>query len=171
MPKVLMIGPSLDAMGGISTVENNIMKWSNRNEGSIEFISTTAEGGKFKKLSIALVAYMKYLSKLNACDHVHVHMASRGSYRRKKIFMRAAFFRNKPVLLHLHGSEFGVWFDEECGEAERRDISHSFECCSKVVVLSEEWKEFLLKRHIPVSAKDKTRIGISLKNVLSGTQK
>ena len=148
MPKVLMIGPSLDAMGGISTVENNIMKWSNRNEGSIEFISTTAEGGKFKKLSIALVAYMKYLSRLNACDLVHVHMASRGSYRRKKIFMRAAFFRNKPVLLHLHGSEFGVWFDEECSEAERRDISHSFECCSKVVVLSEEWKEFLLKRHI-----------------------
>lgn len=84
MPKVLMIGPSLDAMGGISTVENNIMKWSNRNEGSIEFISTTAEGGKFKKLSIALVAYMKYLSRLNACDLVHVHMASRGSYRRKR---------------------------------------------------------------------------------------
>lgn len=148
MPKVLMIGPSLDAMGGISTVENNIMKWSDRNEDSIEFISTTAEGGKFKKLFFALGAYMKYLSRLNACDLVHVHMASRGSYRRKKIFMRAAFFRNKPVLLHLHGSEFGVWFDQECGEAERRDISHYFERCSKVIVLSEEWKEFLLKRRI-----------------------
>lgn len=148
MPKVLMIGPSLDAMGGISTVENNIMKWSNCNDGSIEFISTTAEGGKVRKLSVAFEAYMKYLGKLDACDLVHMHMASRGSYLRKKIFMRAAFCRNKPVLLHLHGSEFGVWFDEECGEAERRDISHYFECCSKVIVLSEEWKEFLLKRHI-----------------------
>lgn len=148
MPKVLMIGPSLDSMGGIATVENSIMKWADRGDVPIEFISTTAEGRKLKKLLIALVAYVKFLGKLNKFDLVHVHMASRGSYRRKKMFIKAALFRKKPVLLHLHGSEFGIWYDEECSVAERRDISHCFQCCSKVIVLSEEWKEFILKRHI-----------------------
>ncbi len=66
----------------------------------------------------------------------------------KKDFHEGGLLSKQTRSFHLHGSEFGVWFDEECGEAERRDISHSFECCSKVVVLSEEWKEFLLKRHI-----------------------
>ena len=75
-------------------------------------------------------------------------MASRGSYFRKKVFIAAAAAHKKPVLLHLHGSEFAMWYDEECTEGQRRDICQTFRLCSRIVVLSEEWRDFLLNRRI-----------------------
>ena len=62
--------------------------------------------------------------------------------------MDAAFKHDKPVLLHLHGSEFAVWYDGECSDAQRADICRTFNRCAKVVVLSKEWEEFLLSRGI-----------------------
>ncbi len=135
-------------MGGMATVENNILDAVRRRGDRAVFVSTYEEGGKPKKLAVAAGAYFKYLKELGRCDLVHVHMASRGSYRRKKVFMQAAFRKGKPVLLHLHGSEFALWFDNECSEAERSDISRTFRCCSKVVVLSKEWRDYLLSRGI-----------------------
>ena len=148
MPNVLMIGPSPDAMGGMATVENNIIEAVRRRGDRAVFVSTYEEGSKPKKLLVAGLAYVKFRNELGRCDLVHVHMASRGSYRRKKVFMEAAFGKGKPVLLHLHGSEFAVWFDDECSEAERADISRTFNRCAKVVVLSKEWKDYLLSRSI-----------------------
>ena len=148
MPNVLMIGPSPDAMGGMATVENNILEAVRRRGDRAVFVSTYEEGGKPKKLAVAAAAYARYRMELGRCDLVHVHMASRGSYRRKRFFMEAAFAKGKPVLLHLHGSEFAVWFDDECSKTERDDISRTINRCSKVAVLSKEWKDYLLSRAI-----------------------
>ena len=148
MPNVLMIGPSPYAMGGMASVEKNMLGAMRRRGEKVVFIPTTAEGGKAKKLAVAMFSYIKYRERLRECNLVHVHMASRGSYRRKKVFIATAFSHNKPVLLHLHGSEFATWYDEECSEEEKLEISRIFNRCAKVVVLSEEWKDFLLTRRI-----------------------
>lgn len=148
MPNVLMIGPSPTAMGGMAAVENGILEAVRRRGDGAVFVSTFEEGSKIKKLAVAGKAYINYLSELDKCDLVHVHMASRGSYKRKTVFMDAAFKHDKPVLLHLHGSEFAVWYDGECSDAQRADICRTFNRCAKVVVLSKEWEEFLLSRGI-----------------------
>ncbi len=148
MSKVLMVGPSLDAMGGMATVENNILEAMRRKGDSVAFVSTYEEGSKLKELIIAAAAYARYRRELARCDLVHVHMASRGSYRRKKVFIDAASNCKRPVVLHLHGSEFAVWYDWECSEREKADISQTFNRCAKVIVLSEEWRDCLLDRGI-----------------------
>lgn len=148
MPSVLMVGPSPESKGGMATVEKNMLEAAHRRGEDVIFIPTTLEGSRARKLSTAATAYAKYLSRLRKCELVHVHMASRGSYRRKKTFIAAAVSHEKPVLLHLHGSEFAIWYDEECTEKQRCDISHTFRLCSRVVVLSEEWRDFLLARRI-----------------------
>ena len=149
MPNVLMLGPSLEkAPGGMATVEKSLLDAIRRRGDKAVFIPTFEEGSKAKKLVIAATAYAKFIRELEMCDLVHVHMASRGSFRRKKIFMEKAFRRGKPVLLHLHGSEFAVWFDSECSPKEQNDIRSTFGRCAKVAVLSKEWKDFLLDRRI-----------------------
>ena len=148
MPSILMVGPSPESMGGIATVEKNMLEAAHRRGEEVTFLPTTIEGGKARKLATAMVAYARYLRRLKSCDLVHVHMASRGSYFRKKAFIAAAAAHKKPVLLHLHGSEFAMWYDEECTEGQRRDICQTFRLCSRIVVLSEEWRDFLLNRRI-----------------------
>lgn len=148
MPSVLMIGPSPESMGGMATVEKNLLEAARRRGDKVTFIPTAVEGNGAKKLAAAIAAYARYLNQLKKCNLVHVHMASRGSYRRKKVFIEAAVSHGKPILLHLHGSEFAMWYDEECTEEERRDVSRTFGLCDKVAVLSEEWRDFLLDRHI-----------------------
>lgn len=143
MPNVLMIGPSPDAMGGMATVERNILEAVRRRGGSVVFISTFEDGCKAKKLVIAMKAYARYLCELGKCDLVHVHMASRGSYRRKKVFIDAAFRRNIPIVLHLHTGEFALWYGSECDEALRAQIRETFHRCSAVIVLSEEWRDYM----------------------------
>ena len=135
-------------MGGIATVEKNMLEAAHRRGEEVTFLPTTIEGGNARKLATAMVAYARYLRGLKSCDLVHVHMASRGSYLRKKVFIAAAASHNKPVLLHLHGSEFAMWYDEECTEGQRRDICQTFRLCSRIVVLSEEWRDFLINRRI-----------------------
>lgn len=148
MPNVLMIGPSPDAQGGMATVEKNILDAIESRGDRAVFVSTCAEGSKPKKLAVAVWAYIKYLAEIKECDLIHVHMASRGSFDRKRVFMQAAFRRGTPVVLHLHGSEFGVWFKEECTDEKRTQIRDTFGKCSKILVLSEEWREFILNNGI-----------------------
>lgn len=148
MPNVLMIGPDCNAQGGMATVESNILEAIRARGDRADFISTYEEGSKAKKCAVAARAYLTYLRRIGRYDLVHVHMASRGSYERKKLFMKAAFRRGVPVLLHLHGAEFEVWFDRECNDSKRNDIRTIFSQCAKVVVLSEEWRDLLLDRVI-----------------------
>ena len=64
MPRVLMLGPSIDAQGGMATVECNIIEAVKRSGDAIDFISTYEDAGKLRKLSIAGAAYARYLTKL-----------------------------------------------------------------------------------------------------------
>lgn len=148
MPNVLMIGPNPGAMGGMATVEKNILEAVRSRGDEAVFISTFEEGGKAKKLAVAAKAYLAFLRELGRCDLVHVHMASRGSYRRKKVFMDVAFRKRVPVVLHLHASEFALWFENECDDSRREEIRSTFRRCASVIVLSEEWREYLLKQHV-----------------------
>ena len=153
MPRVLMLGPSIYAQGGMSTVERNIIVAVRKKGGSVDFIPTYEEAGKFRKLTVAGTAYARYLTKLRGCDLVHIHMAYRGSFDRKRVFMRAAFRRGVPVVVHMHGGEFGVWYENECSETKRAQIRKAFGGCAKVIVLSEEWRAFFDENRICDSEK------------------
>ena len=143
---VLMIGPSLRARGGMATVERQIMERLPDAGIQAKFIATYNDYGKAKKALMALAAYASFCRALKDADIVHAHMASRGSYERKAFFLRKAISKEKKAVVHLHGGEFGMWFDEELGEKKRDEIRALFNSADAVIVLSEEWRQWLVSR-------------------------
>lgn len=144
-----MVGPSLDSFGGIAAVENQLIRsLRSTDEFFVSFVPSYKDGSKIEKFVVAAKAYFQYLIALSKCDVTHVHMASRGSYKRKKLFIEAALRRNIPVVLHLHGGEFSLWFGEECNDLQRDEIRGLFRCCAAVVVLSEGLREYLIAENV-----------------------
>lgn len=145
-PRVLMIGPDLQSRGGMATVERQLMERLPSAGIQARFIPTYDDCSKAKKASIAFVAYASFCRALKDTDIVHVHMASRGSYERKSLFLRKAISKGKKTVVHLHGGEFGIWFDDELGDKKRDEIRALFSSVDAVIVLSEEWEEWLTSR-------------------------
>ena len=141
-PRVLMIGPSLESRGGMATVERQLMERLPQ----AKFISTYDDCGKAKKALIALGAYAQFCRALKDADIVHAHMASRGSYERKSLFLRKAMAAGKKTVIHLHGGEFGVWFDDEMDNKKRDEVRALFGDADAVILLSEEWEKWLVDR-------------------------
>lgn len=145
-PRVLMIGPSLQSRGGMATVERQLVERLPDCGVKVRFISTYNDCGKAKKAVIALAAYANFSYALKDADIVHAHMASRGSYERKSLFLKKAASMDRKTVIHLHGGEFGVWFDDELGDKKRSEIRALFDSADAVIVLSEEWEEWLTSR-------------------------
>lgn len=140
-----MIGPSLDSRGGMATVERQLVELLPRFDLELRFIETYNDCPKPKKALVAVVGYVRFCGQLSRCDIVHVHMASRGSYRRKKPFISRALKKRKRVVVHLHGGEFAKWYETELGEDGRSDIRSLFSRVDALIVLSEEWRDWLLE--------------------------
>lgn len=143
MPNVLMIGPSLSSRGGMATVEKQLVELLPAVDCPVTFLETYNDGPKPKKLAIAAAAYLRFCCALPEIDVVHVHMASRGSYERKRVFIYRALRSGKRVALHLHGGEFDKWFNEEINERKRAEVKRLFADVDAVIVLSEEWRDML----------------------------
>lgn len=140
-----MIGPSLDSRGGMATVERQLVNLLPRFGLDLRFIETYNDCPKPKKALIAAAGYSRFCRELSRCDVVHVHMASRGSYRRKKPFITRALKKKKRVVVHLHGGEFAKWYETELGRDGRDDIRLLFSKIDALVVLSEEWRDWVLE--------------------------
>ena len=145
-PRVLMIGPSLSSRGGMATVERQLVERLPKAGVQTKFISTYDDCGIIKKAFIAFSAYIQFCRSMRDADLLHVHMASRGSFERKSIFLRTAKNKDLKTVIHLHGGEFGVWFDDEIDEKKRCKIRDLFNSVDAVVVLSEEWENWLVSR-------------------------
>ena len=107
-------------------------------------IYTHDEGGGFVWIPLALRALLKF-SALAITRHVssaHVHIAMRGSFWRKSIFCSLARALSIPVILHLHGSQFELFYDEQ-PRWRKRLIRSQFESAYTVLVLSESWRTFV----------------------------
>lgn len=140
-PKVLMVGPGRDVMGGISTVVNNYHETGLFKRVRSRYITSMEDGGKIKKLAVACKAYIDFCSCLKSFDIVHVHMAAQASFWRKAIFIKRAYAYGKKVIIHQHAADFDVFFKKADGVKKSR-IKAVFMMAHKVIVLSEEWARF-----------------------------
>lgn len=142
MVNVLMIGASRDVRGGISSVVNGYYEAGLANRCNLNYIGTAVDGNKVKKALYAIRSFICFKKALPQCDVVHVHMASRNSYERKKHFIHAAKKGGKAYIIHMHGGQWNLYFEDECTEAKRDEIRQVFSDAAKVFVLSEEWREY-----------------------------
>jgi len=137
----MMIGTSLAAQGGVSSVVNVLKEAGLFDRAAIEYVSTHCDGAKFKKLSFFMKAWVNFVWKIvfYKVGLLHVHMASRASFWRKTCFIVPAFICRVPVIIHLHGAEFHLFYERESSFLGRLIIKFIFEHVDRVVVLSDWW--------------------------------
>lgn len=152
MPKetkkfVVMVGPSTSlARGGMASVVNAYRVGGLFETWPIVYLETHQEINAFGKLLVAASAGIQFLSLLtrNRVAVLHTHVAMRLSFLRKSLFMLAAKAFRVPYILHLHGSEFKIFYEQECGAIKQYYIRWQFEQADCVITLSEEWRQWVL---------------------------
>lgn len=139
--RVIMIGPSRNACGGVASVAEGYFKAGIERKCDIRYISTVDDGTRLHKLRMAAMSYCEFSRSLKEFDIVHVHMSLRASFERKKYFIRRAKKKGKKVLLHIHEGEFPTLY-EAASPSKKKSIRQLLLCVDKLVVLSSEWREY-----------------------------
>lgn len=139
---VLMVGPDRSLRGGIVSVVDGYFNAGLSNMcGKCDYLGT-GFGTNLASKSIAFArALITYERILDSYEMVHLHMGPRGSYRRKSIMARIAKRHGKKIILHEHSGEFARDF-EEGDESYRSNVRHTFSIADRVIVLSEEWRDY-----------------------------
>lgn len=140
--QVLILGTA--ARGGIRSVIEAYETAGFYTGGRARFIASHVEGGLLRRLVTAARAYLTVAALLltSRVALLHLHMSMRGSFWRKAIFLLMARMARVPVLIHLHGSEFAVFYGASARWTQRA-IRSAFDRASAVVVLSESWRQFV----------------------------
>ncbi len=142
-PCVLMIGTGVTTMGGIATVVQGYIGAGLFERANVIYVRTHGDGSALKKLALALLGYGHFLWLLlrHRVRLLHIHMSSRASFWRKlPIVLIARLFRY-PYLIHLHGSEFMIFYEQESGGLGKSLVRSTFDRAFGVLALSPEWQD------------------------------
>lgn len=114
-------------------------------EWPVQFVATHRTGGPLTKLRTAGRAVVQVVGAMltGRAAALHLHVAQRTSVVRKMIFVLLALLWRIPYLFHLHGSEFRVYYESECGPLMRRVIQIALIRAHHVIALSESWAKWL----------------------------
>ncbi len=140
--KVMMLGPGLNVMGGISRNERLFLE-NVPPEVQISHISTLEDGSVPLKIRVFLQALVKTMWMLLTKDiHlVHIRGSHRGSTFRKSMLILLVLFFRKPIVFQMHASEFHVFY-ANLAPGLQKLFSWVFRQCERFVVLSSSWKKF-----------------------------
>lgn len=140
-----MIGTAPTTQGGISSVVRALEAGGLFARCGVDYLATHTDGSTWRKLAIAVRAWLAYLPRLlgGRVALLHVHVSSRASFWRKSAFILPTRLLGVPYVLHLHGSEFHLFTERECGPRRRRFIRWVFERAARVVVLSPGWRTWV----------------------------
>lgn len=160
--KVLMVGPDLSLHGGIvSVVKGYLDAGLPEACDAFEYLGTGIGSSKLGKSVAFSRALNRYAMIMPSYDIIHLHISARGSYKRKSIMARMAHKAGKYVILHDHDGEFKKAF-EEGGDAYRRDVRKTFSIADRVVVLSEEWRDYFSKNVCDLEKIDVVHNGVKV---------
>jgi glycosyltransferase involved in cell wall biosynthesis len=145
--RVAIVTPEgLDGRGGIGRIMTYLTRQLASDAGDIEIrVQRTrySERPVLKHLTVpfALAAFV-YRCLDGSIDVAHINVAPRGSTWRKRLFLYAAKWCGKPVVLHLHGSGYDQF---HAGLSPRRQqaVRAMFQEAAMVVALSDYWETFL----------------------------
>lgn len=141
----VMLGTALDTQGGVSTVVSVLRRAGLFERCGVCYIPTHRDGSAMAKLVVMVHGWFRFMGLLLAgrVALIHVHTASRASFWRKCLFMLPALSMRVPIILHLHGAEFQVFYEVECASPSRRFVRWIFERVNRVVVLSQSWGKWV----------------------------
>jgi glycosyltransferase involved in cell wall biosynthesis len=133
--KVMMVGPHIESRGGISSVINGYIESGLFEELGINYFSTYKDGTKSIKIKFYLLSLLKIILALYKSKILHVHTASKWSFRRLSIVLSAGIFLRKKIIVHLHGGGFEKYY-KNSSKFEKFLIYKIFNNADKIIVLS-----------------------------------
>lgn len=144
----ITIATAINGKGGISTVLNVLNGDGFFEETNTKILTSHKRYSKFNFLKqfitflMCIISLFYYLTFFNV-GVVHIHMASRGSYKRKSMLVRITNLFNTKIIIHLHGAEFQDFYNNECNTCKKAHIKDTFNMADKVIVLSTQWLDWL----------------------------
>lgn len=143
---IVVLGPSLSERGGMGSVQRLIL-----DSGSTDFTVvhlSTWESSSFglQKIADFIRSFIQFFILLlsGKVDLAHIHISERGSLLRKFSLSTAANLFSVPVVMHAHGCEFHVFYQNSPAFL-KWIISACLKQCAHLIVLSESWKDFYVK--------------------------
>lgn len=140
--KILVVGPSpTRSKGGMATVIEEIEKDKKLNEQfDIDVYESFIDGNKALRFFFSIYAFVKFCLTKRNYDLYHVHVASRGSTFRKGYYVDIIKRWNKKVILHVHGAQYLVFYDEITKKKQKR-VVEILKKSDMVIALSQDWKD------------------------------
>lgn len=141
-----MIVPNAAVKGGIASVVNGYRGSALEERHRVRYVESYCDGSKMEKFVKALKGYFAFLKLLfgDRPDIVHIHSSFGPSFYRKLPFIYLCGWAHIPVVNHIHGSEIGRFY-EDASEGKKKLVRKVYGKCSRLIVLSEEWKEKIAK--------------------------
>lgn len=147
-PRVaILLSEGLQSRGGIGRAISYLMRGLARVAPDIPVIALATrmtDASLLKHLSVpaSMAAFVRRLVA-DRIDIVHINVAPRGSTWRKMLYASVARGGGRKVLLHLHGSAYDEYY-ASLGAARKRLVRNFFQNADGVVVLSENWRQFVV---------------------------
>mgnify|MGYP001028867288 CR=1 FL=1 len=142
--KVCMIVQDPMVKGGIAAVVNGYRGSKLEKDYNIIYVESYKDGGKLTKLLKGIMGYCHFAKVLlmDKPNIVHIHSSFGPSFYRKIPFIYMASWAKVPIINHIHGADFADFY-ETAGEKKKEQIKRIYGKCSKLIALSDEWKEKL----------------------------
>lgn len=152
MVKILMVGNDESVKGGITTVINQFKRfnWKDNNI-EFKFIPTYIDKVSILKVLFFAVSYIKIFiyCLFKRPNIVHIHMSYKGSFTRAFVIQKLSLFFRIKTIVHLHGSEFKMWYDS-CSDKKKNKIHRFIAKCTCFIVLGERWYK-VIKKIVPTA--------------------
>ena len=141
---ICMIVPDPKVRGGIASVTGGYYGSRLEADYRITYVQSYCDGSKWDKLRKALAAYRQFLRILHTDppELVHIHSSFGPSFYRKLPFIEMAYRRGIPVVNHIHGADFETFYIK-AGSRKRKCIEREYRKCTRLIALSDEWKDRL----------------------------
>jgi len=143
---ILLVGSNITAKGGISSVIQNYLSYSNWKNSNIFFLPTHIENNILNKIVYFAISLFKLNRIINKreINIAHIHMSDKGSFFRKRIVSKRLKRYGIKIILHHHAHSFNIFY-ENSSKRVKRKIQDLFEIVDTNVVLSNQIKTELVK--------------------------
>lgn len=140
--RVVHLGTDVSTKGGIASVLRVILVpgWTFLPQ---EHIVTHRDGSALLKIIVFMNAWMKLLHDLmqKRLAIYQIHISTGGSFVRKILLASTIRLFGRPVIFHVHGSDFRE-FTNRLGGSSRALVAFGLRRADRLIVLSPEWRDF-----------------------------
>lgn len=136
--RIVMLGTSADANGGIASVIDVYRQHGLFERRYIRCIATHCSGSRREKIGIFIRAWLTYVGMLlsGRVALAHVHSAAGTSFWRKASFLVPSFVFRVPTILHLHSGRFPHYYEKTCNARMQQIFRFIAQRASCIVTVS-----------------------------------